>query len=60
MWSLPAAEIGMWSLPAAEIESMYPALVSGFLTTESPGKVLRVLLLKKSSENVSRSVMADF
>ena len=41
------------------IEPVYPALASGFLTTELPGKVMRVLLLKKSSERVGCSVMAD-
>ena len=35
----------MWDLPGPGIESVSPALVSGFFTTEPPGKPL-VLFLK--------------
>ena len=35
----------MWDLPGPGIESVFPALASGFLTTELPGKSLIFFLI---------------
>ena len=34
----------MWNLPGPGIEPVYPALAGEFLSTESPGKSLTLLL----------------
>ena len=35
----------MWDLPGPGLETVFPALVGGFLTTVSPGKPLILIFL---------------